>query len=349
MPIPWKKITRGLPKGKKYADDRIPTLEEIKRVVEYPDRRIKAIVYTMSSSACKVLCEELEGEVTLRELWTEASFAKVMDLLHDEDIQKHIFKGKEQRERLDHFVNKVSQQEMYNYFWLPIASLFRENKKDGRIYISELTKQVFDLHQRNRPIIVIDLSSREETALEWDDDIEKMVVKRLFQKIYRDAKNFYQEEKSLNCLVMLDEAHRFANKEVHSSREKSETGDKKGIVGMLKQYVRETRKFGIGWMFATTSLADMDESIVNQTGVRIFGYGLNMGNELERLKQCVTDQSDVDFYLAFPHPLNALEEEFRIYPFMITGPCSPFSDTSSPIFLTAFNTVEDFKKANNLT
>jgi hypothetical protein len=50
MSIPWKKITRGLPKGKKYADDRIPTLEEIKRVVEYPDRRIKAIVYTMASS-----------------------------------------------------------------------------------------------------------------------------------------------------------------------------------------------------------------------------------------------------------------------------------------------------------
>jgi hypothetical protein len=54
MPIPWKKITRGLPKGKKYADDRIPTLEEIKRVVEYPDRRIKAIVYTMSSSGIRI-------------------------------------------------------------------------------------------------------------------------------------------------------------------------------------------------------------------------------------------------------------------------------------------------------
>ena len=46
MPIPWKKITRGLPKGKKYADDRIPTVEEIRKVVEYPDRRIKAIVCT---------------------------------------------------------------------------------------------------------------------------------------------------------------------------------------------------------------------------------------------------------------------------------------------------------------
>jgi hypothetical protein len=44
IPISWKKITRGLPRGKKYADDRIPTLEEIKKLVEYPDRRFKAIV-----------------------------------------------------------------------------------------------------------------------------------------------------------------------------------------------------------------------------------------------------------------------------------------------------------------
>jgi hypothetical protein len=41
IPIPWKKIARGLPKGRKYADDRIPTLEEIRKLVEYPDRRIK--------------------------------------------------------------------------------------------------------------------------------------------------------------------------------------------------------------------------------------------------------------------------------------------------------------------
>jgi integrase len=54
IPIPWKKITRGLPRGKKYADDRIPTLEEIRKLVEYPDRRIKAIVYTMASSGIRV-------------------------------------------------------------------------------------------------------------------------------------------------------------------------------------------------------------------------------------------------------------------------------------------------------
>jgi hypothetical protein len=30
--IPWKKITRGLPKGKRFADDRASTLEEIKKL-----------------------------------------------------------------------------------------------------------------------------------------------------------------------------------------------------------------------------------------------------------------------------------------------------------------------------
>jgi hypothetical protein len=54
IPIPWKKISRGLPRGKKYADDRIPTLDELKKLVEYPDRRIKAIVFTMASSGIRV-------------------------------------------------------------------------------------------------------------------------------------------------------------------------------------------------------------------------------------------------------------------------------------------------------
>ena len=34
IPISWKKITRGLPKGKKYTDDRIPTIEEIQEITQ---------------------------------------------------------------------------------------------------------------------------------------------------------------------------------------------------------------------------------------------------------------------------------------------------------------------------
>ena len=49
LSIPWKKISRGLPRGKRYADDRAPTIEEIRRILKYPDRRIKPIVLTVSS------------------------------------------------------------------------------------------------------------------------------------------------------------------------------------------------------------------------------------------------------------------------------------------------------------
>jgi hypothetical protein len=50
----WKKITKGLPRGREAANDRAPTIEEIQKLVEYPDRRIKAIVYTMTSSGIRL-------------------------------------------------------------------------------------------------------------------------------------------------------------------------------------------------------------------------------------------------------------------------------------------------------
>lgn len=43
--IPWKKITRGLPKMRRHADDRAPTIEEIQKICDYPDRSMKGIVY----------------------------------------------------------------------------------------------------------------------------------------------------------------------------------------------------------------------------------------------------------------------------------------------------------------
>ena len=54
IPIVWKKITRGLPKTRRFADDRAPTIEEIQKICEYPDRRIKGIVYTMASSGIRL-------------------------------------------------------------------------------------------------------------------------------------------------------------------------------------------------------------------------------------------------------------------------------------------------------
>jgi hypothetical protein len=52
--IPWKKITRGIPRGRRYAEDRAPTIEEVRKICDYPDRRIKAIVYAMCSGGFRL-------------------------------------------------------------------------------------------------------------------------------------------------------------------------------------------------------------------------------------------------------------------------------------------------------
>jgi site-specific recombinase XerD len=54
VPISWKKITRGLPKVRSFADDRAPTIDEIRKMMEYPDRRMKAIICTMDSSGIRL-------------------------------------------------------------------------------------------------------------------------------------------------------------------------------------------------------------------------------------------------------------------------------------------------------
>jgi len=46
----WKKISRMLPKRRNAANDRVPTIEELQKLIEYPHQRIKPIIYTTVSS-----------------------------------------------------------------------------------------------------------------------------------------------------------------------------------------------------------------------------------------------------------------------------------------------------------
>jgi integrase len=50
----WKRIRAGLPEPRSRANDRAPTLEEIRKLCQHSDRRVKAIVYVMCSSGTRV-------------------------------------------------------------------------------------------------------------------------------------------------------------------------------------------------------------------------------------------------------------------------------------------------------
>ena len=51
----WKRLSKALPKTKSHSsNDRAPTIEEIRKLVEYPDRRLKPLVYVMCSSGIRL-------------------------------------------------------------------------------------------------------------------------------------------------------------------------------------------------------------------------------------------------------------------------------------------------------
>jgi len=52
--IPWKKITMGLPRIREAANDTAHTIKETKKLIEYPDRRIKSIILVMASSGIRI-------------------------------------------------------------------------------------------------------------------------------------------------------------------------------------------------------------------------------------------------------------------------------------------------------
>ncbi|MDG6921849.1 MAG: hypothetical protein JRN67_00980 [Nitrososphaerota archaeon] len=50
----WKKIARRIPRGREAANDRAPTRDEIKTLIQYPDRRIRPVALFMASSGARL-------------------------------------------------------------------------------------------------------------------------------------------------------------------------------------------------------------------------------------------------------------------------------------------------------
>jgi hypothetical protein len=265
-------------------------------------------------------------------------------LATDPQALQRIYSSDQARNRLLGAITAILVQpstfELAAEIFRPIHSLFTSRNGTGgqRHSIYGVLKDVLTAGDR-RPLVIIDFSSGgfADDLLETTP-VKARILRVVCSMINREAEQIYRAGANLNVLVVFDEAQRFAS-------EAPEDDESRTLADKLVDYVRTTRKYGLGWMFITQDVGSLRRGIYGQLRVRCFGYGLTSGTELQRLRETIGDPSALDLYRSFVDPAAITPAE---YPFMLTGPVSPLSFTGAPVFLSVYTHFDDFKRDNDV-
>ena len=230
--------------------------------------------------------------------------------------------------------------------WQGVLFLFGRPEMSGTRFVSEV---VGEMGGADGAAAVLDLDETSvPDALFWNDEVRAIVVNHILDEIVASARRRYAEMGGgLNTLVVLDEAHRFAPRGPLGRGPAGGGGGDDGdaevapLRATLRDAVRTTRKYGLGWMFVSQTLASLDREIVSQLRMYFFGYGLAWGSELDALGDLIGgNPSALRLYQQFRDPESSLGE--RKYPFMALGPSSPLSFSLIPMFFESLRFPGEF-------
>ncbi len=282
--------------------------------------------------AVDALIPKLRNKTTLTKLIKRESFDLFMNELRKEEIQLLIFSTPEPRKRLNNLVSNMDERNLdnlYSQYWVPICSLFEDRPE--AVTIDDLLEK---FSWKLKPLIVVDLSEQTAHNMQlryWNETIQSLILKRLLKGLVSLGEKTWQKNTSLNTLVVLDEAHRYARKDEFSDSNLEQ------LRLTLLDAVRTTRKYGLGWLFISTSLSSIHRDILQQLRIMFFGFGLSLGNDLVTLRELVSDEKAIDLYRTFTDPASSFNSKSRKYSFMTQGPVSPLSFSGAPFFFNAFN------------
>ena len=289
-----------------------------------------------SSRAQTSLTEQDSGQIPPYNAYKKRAFDRVWEALGNETVQSRIYTSRDTRERLRTTYESSDPEEFYN-LWKKVANLFKFERKTNAVKIIDLVKKIND---SEGSIVIIDLSESDVPKdMLWNDSIKLIVIGEFLDKITQEAEDKYKSNTLLNCLVIIDEAHRLA------PREKTENEDLERVKASLKDAIRTTRKYGLGWMFISQTLSSLDREIINQIRIYVFGFGLAWGVERQALREIIGGAEEaIRLYQMFRDPQSSLGK--REYPFMTIGPISPLSFSGTPLFFTALEYPDEFLNVN---
>jgi len=288
-----------------------------------------------------IVAAHIKDSLSLSQLFRKEAAQSV--LLELKSKSERIYRTAMYAERLDNEVDHLLDRDFESFFeeqWLPVAELFAAG--NGKTRVSEIISRLVHGERGGKPVFVIDLSMQSGYT-PWADVLQKRVISYIAQSLISESSlTLSDNSRSANTLVILDEAHRF----VPSGGLWNLNQQERELLNELKRAVRETRKYGVGWMFISQTMQGIDPEILLQLRAMFFGYGLSFGLEFQRLRELAGgDDEAMNLYRSFRDPQSAVHPQFKQFPFMAIGPISPMPFAGQPMFFSAFNAA-DFEDKN---
>lgn len=320
-------------------------------------------VTKMSDEVQVLVLEEMAKIVKTMDDWHIADSNELMlDIfraLIDENqkYMSRIYADETRQERLRDAISDILSsaeraKEVLRFFF-PIHNLFQPTNPMGGPRHS-LWAEISSVFERDgntpAPLLVLDMSSKAPPGMDDEaaiaaaeayevlenDSVKAAILRNLFSTLKRASEAKFRDGVNLNTMVVLDEAWRYAPNP--SQTDDNEIAE---LSRELAGYARDTRKFGIGWLYISQSTYSVNQNIWEQMTIRIFGFGLS-GRDLEKITEIIDDRSSLRLYRGFGNPRATGK-----FPFLLTGPVSPLAANSTPISSTVYTDFQDFRDDNS--
>ncbi len=214
--------------------------------------------------------------------------------------------------------------------WDQVHRLFQT---ENRIPIDDVINAVL----KDRKVVILDV---QRITQEFEDispyHLKYIILHDIFHRMLYQVHRGFREGETTNALICLDEAHEYVPQD---------PGDDEDRIALLAEIIRATkttRKFGIGWMFVTQSIADFHKEVYRQVHDYIFGWGLGVGADEGHVIEIVGDEM-FDLYRSLPNP-----KQSGIYSLMIAGGIVAVGTTGSPVVITGFPSMGPLLNSNGL-
>lgn len=236
------------------------------------------------------------------------------------------------QDRLNQFTgNFTAQKSRLEKSWDKVATLFSPTDPDGSPKTSLIDLVRGPLSEGK--IKILDLNP---DKINLGDEFKIVLMNLVFKRIKQYAHKYFKSGKNIsNCMIIIDESGQFIPQ---NPDEKSE--ERRKLVEDLVTYVKQLRKYKVGFMFIAQSITEIQKEIFRNLHYRVYGVGLGVGADHDHIV-AKEGQGAFDLYQALPDP-----RQSKTYSYMIAGILPVLGSSGRPMFVEGLGSDDQIIETN---